>query len=221
MDKTASAAMPTARRGRLPGRNAYQEQKRRQTRAAILAAAADIFATSPYLYATIDDIIGAAKISRATFYLHFESKLSLAVAIYDAIAPDWFDHFDKLARLRSHDVKRLKKWITGLAKLYVDHGYVTPLVAQLETFEESFRTRLHRERDATIDRLARAGLQGFAAAIGDTTEALKQRARLQLLLQRLDQVCAMITRPGIAISPDADLYIEVVAEELRQCLVAE
>ena len=185
----------------------------------ILDAAADIFASTPYVYATIDDLIRAAKISRATFYDHFESKFALATAIYDGIAADWIGHFDRLAELDPTHEDDLRQWIAALAQLYVAHGYVTPLVEQLAIFEQSFRTRLDHDRDALIDRLAQTGLPGFAAATGTDCAARLQRARLRLLLNRLDQVCGMLTRPGGIPSDDGDAYISLLAEELGQRLV--
>ncbi len=207
------------RRGRPPGRSPYQEERRRQTRAAILDAAANIFAATPYVYATIDDIIHAAKISRATFYDHFESKFTLALAIYDGIAADWIGHFDRLAELDPARNRDLREWIAELAQLYVAHGYVTPLVEQLAIFEQNFRMRLDHDRDALIDRLATAGLRGFAAAMGTDHAARFQRARLHLLLNRLDQLCGMLTRPGSIPSDDANAYISILAEELGQRLI--
>lgn len=218
MSKEATASKPAARRGRPPGRTAYQEQKRRQTRAAILNAATEIFSTTPYVHATIDDIIGKAKISRATFYDHFESKLGLASDIYDSIAPDWISHFDRLAEPGLLEKDGLEKWIADLARLYVAHGFVTPLVEQLVIFEHSFRLRIDRDRDALIERLAKAGLKSFATALGTGHEAQLQRARSRLLLLHLDQTCGMIARPDQITPEDADAYIEVLAEELRQQL---
>lgn len=207
------------RRGRPPGRSAYQEERRRQTRKGILDAAADIFATTPYVYATIDDIIGAAKISRATFYDHFESKFALALTIYDGIKADWIGHFDRLAELDPAKDADLRQWVAALAQLYVDHGYVTPLVEQLAIFEQNFRLRLDHDRDALIDRLAQAGLSGFAAATGADRVARLQRARLHLLLYRLDQVCGMLAQPGGIPSDDGNAYIALLAEELGQRLI--
>ena len=69
---TLSAA-PKRKRGRPAGRTASQEESLRQTRAAILAAAAHLLSRKSYSETTIDDIIRTAGIGRTTFYLHFES----------------------------------------------------------------------------------------------------------------------------------------------------
>lgn len=210
---TSPAIATPARRGRPGGRTAFQEEKRRQTRAAILKAAGEVLAATPYVYATIDDIIRAAGISRATFYTHFESKLALALAIYDGIAADWMDLFDGLAAMPGHDATALRAWLTALAALYVDHGYVTPLVAQLEIFEAGFRQRLRADRDALIARLAEAGVGGFTAARGE--EGPRAHARAYLLLCRIDTLCGDIAR-GDTLSPvETDACMDLVVDELR------
>lgn len=208
------------RRGRPPGRTAYQEARRSQTRAALLDAAARIFATTPYIRATIDEIITAANIGRATFYDHFDSKLALATAIYDGIAPDWFGHFDQLTVLNLSDEAALQAWVRQLSALYILHGYITPLVEQLAVFERSFRLRLDRDRDALIERLAASGLPSFVAAIGDEANCRLQRVRLRLLFARIDQVCSTVARAEIAPPVDTDSYVIILAQELAALLAS-
>ena len=216
LDDIASPAAP--RRGRPPGRSAQQEQQRQLNRAAIVAAAAGVFAKKPYVHATIDEIIAAARISRATFYVHFESKLALAFEIYEGITADWLTHFDQLAQLDLSNTAGLARWTLDLVRIYVDHGYVTPLVEQLALFEPTARRRLAEDRDALIDRLARAGLPGCLRAVTAGPQQCLQRARVRLLMQRLDQVCSMLARGEAGPPEEADACLAVIAEELRDRL---
>lgn len=204
----------TPRRGRPPGRSAQQEAQRRRNRAAIVAAAAGVFARKPYAHATIDELIAAAGISRATFYVHFESKLALAFEIYEGIVGDWLAHFDRLAAQDLADADGLARWVLDLVRLYLDHGYVTPLVEQLAVFEAAFRQRLAADRDRLIDRLAEAGLPGCMLAMGTRPEATMQRARLRLMLQRLDQLCGTLARGEAGYRAEADACVAAMAEEL-------
>lgn len=213
------STVPTVgRRGRPPGRSLQQEEQRKRNRAEIIAAAAKVFAAKPYAQATIDDILAGANISRATFYAHFESKLALGIEIYDSITDSWFALFGELANMPTLTITGLKRWTLALADLYVEHGYVTPLVEQLAVVEASFRQRLAQDRDMMINRLADAGVPGCRAAIGDGRQALLQRARLQLLLQRLDQVCGILAHSDASSPELADAYIEAMAEELLEKL---
>lgn len=213
---TATPEAPKARRGRPPGRTRRQEEMRRETRTAIIEAAGQVFTETPYPLATIDDIIRAAKISRATFYDHFETKLALAVTLYDSIAQDWLQHFDLL---KSPDVLapgKLEQWIRALADLYVAHGFVTPLVEQLIVTEPSFRQRLDSDRDALIEWLGRCGVPGFMDCAEVSATSSLKRARARLLLLRLDQVSGMIARSEQLSTDDCAAYIAVLAEEWRR-----
>lgn len=56
---------------------------RETRRAELLDAAASVFAKKGYRAASIEDIIERAEIARGTFYLYFESKLEIFLAIMD------------------------------------------------------------------------------------------------------------------------------------------
>lgn len=64
---------PTVRRE--PG--SLRQEHRDTTRRRIVHAAREVFKTKGYTRATIEDITAAARVSRATLYLHFDSKLQL------------------------------------------------------------------------------------------------------------------------------------------------
>ena len=65
-----------------------------RTRAAIVAAALEVFATDGST-ATLDDVAGAAGISRATLYRYFSSREELFAALLDEA------YADVLARMRA------------------------------------------------------------------------------------------------------------------------
>lgn len=221
MDARTAAPKTVAKRGRPAGRTAFQEEQRRQTRAAILSAAAEVFSSTPYVYATIDDITRAAGVSRATFYMHFESKLALALAIYDGICMDWLAHFDQLGAPDATAAANLKAWVRRLSEIYVEHGYVTSLVSQLEIFEPAFRARLRTDRNGLIDRLGDAGLLGFARARGVSKAAQVRRAQATLLLRRLDQICGDLAQPDAFTPAEANIYANIAVKELGSFISGE
>ena len=65
----------TTRAARLP-----REQRREQ----VLAAALDVFATSGYHAASMDEIADHAGVSKPVLYQHFPGKLDLYLAILDS-----------------------------------------------------------------------------------------------------------------------------------------
>lgn len=96
------------------GRVARAEAKRQARQAAILAAAGTVFSERGYHESSIADVIEAAGISRGTFYLYFDSKETLFLALMDAFTQrithvvevvdpqggdPWQDIFDNLARV--------------------------------------------------------------------------------------------------------------------------
>lgn len=180
-----------------------------------MTAAGEVFSRKPYLLASIDELIGTAGISRATFYLHFESKLALALAILDEIAPEWQALFDELRVIDARNGATLRAWVRRLVELYRSHGYISSLVVQVDVFEEEFHQRLQADKDALIDRLA-GFLPAFRAARGPGAAARRARVRLRLLLSQLDHVCNELTLHGPV--TDASTYIELVAEDWRALL---
>lgn len=143
-NKSVATAAP------LCGRQAYLAQKRMTTRTAILRAAREVFARSSYLDAPIDEIILAAGVSRATFYAHFASKLELAYAIYEEIVPQTNSLFAALSDAASGGIPTIRTWLRSFVDLRVEHRYVTPLLAQLQLFETTFRQRVLRDTDQII-----------------------------------------------------------------------
>jgi len=212
-----TTAKPSRPRGlRAGGRNGFQQQRKEQTRVAILTGAASVFSATPYLFATIDDLIAAAGVSRATFYTHFDSKLSLALAIYDSIESDWQRLYSELTRMPHPDQSGLEDWLGRLAHLYVEHGFVTSLVIQLATFEPGFRQRLRSDGDRLIDMLGEAGVGGFrnVSSRESPSSAKTERVRARLILTRLDQICSELAIGNILPADERALYIKVGAEDL-------
>jgi AcrR family transcriptional regulator len=63
-----------------------RQEHRDATRSRIVAAARKTFVKKGYVKATIDEIISAAGVSRATLYLHFDSKYALLSAALENLS---------------------------------------------------------------------------------------------------------------------------------------
>lgn len=103
-----------AARSAVDGRVARAEAKRQARQTEILAAAGRVFSERGYHASSVADVIEAAGISRGTFYLYFDSKETLFLALMDAFteriirvvevvdpeAPDpWLDVYENLRRV--------------------------------------------------------------------------------------------------------------------------
>jgi AcrR family transcriptional regulator len=74
--------------GRGATRTVLDRETRRQQ---ILSAAAAVFARKGYRHASVSDIIEAAGIARGTFYLYFQSKEEIFLALIDV----WFEELSR------------------------------------------------------------------------------------------------------------------------------
>lgn len=66
-----------------------QQQRRAQTRAMLLGAAAQVFARRGYATATVAELAHAAGCSTGALYAHFPSKADLFLALMDETIPAW------------------------------------------------------------------------------------------------------------------------------------
>ncbi|MCP1470423.1 AcrR family transcriptional regulator [Sphingobium sp. OAS761] len=212
--------VPDARKTRGAGRAAYLRRRRDATRTMILVAARHVFARANYLQAKIEDIIRQAGVSRATFYDHFGSKLDLAFAIYDEIAPQNAALFARLPGLvDSGDPAAMRSWLDDFVGMYVEHRYVTPLIAQLQLFESGFRSRILEDTEALMDALAAGGVSGFAPATRAGDPVPRARTHGRLLLNRVAAVCGDIARGEQP--AEANTSLDIIGTELLAYLRAD
>jgi AcrR family transcriptional regulator len=74
-----------------------REEHRLATRRRVVAAARKVFIKKGYTKATIEDIVVAANVSRATLYLHFNSKLQVLGAATEKMAAESHESARQLA----------------------------------------------------------------------------------------------------------------------------
>lgn len=191
----------------------YLQQKRDNTRATILQAAKLVFAETNYADAKVEDIFRRAGVSRATLYSHFASKRELATAIYEEIVPQSEALFLTLPALVSKGAFGVRAWLKAFVALHLTHRYATPLIAQLQLFEDEFRRRILADADALIEILGNAGMRSYSLASGKSREAKMQRVRARLLMNRVAAVCAEIARDEIS-DDEIEFYLAIVEREL-------
>lgn len=101
-----------------PNTRAEQE---RLTRAAIIAAARNLFDRLGYTATSADAIARHAGISRATFYLHFRSKAEVVVELMLEREPDIASAYRALDALRDPTHADVVAWIEDHATLWRTH----------------------------------------------------------------------------------------------------
>jgi AcrR family transcriptional regulator len=96
-----------------------RQEHRDATRRRIVAAARRVFVKKGYTRATVEEITAAAGVSRATLYLHFDSKYALLAAAAEKMRAEALDAGRGLADvLRSGDRTQLRGWIEQMLDWY-------------------------------------------------------------------------------------------------------
>lgn len=114
--------MPSSQKSREPVISLREEQKR-LTRRRLLEAAQSVFSNSGYVNATVDDIVAGAGASRATFYLHFSSKLDVLFEVSAAVTKDTADYYAALDEgLADGSRAALKAAVADIVSWFEDHS---------------------------------------------------------------------------------------------------
>lgn len=72
--------------------------QRQETFEKILAAALDLFVTTGYEGTTVDEIAGAAGVTKGAIYFHFQNKAELLLALLDEVERSFVDPMDQRVR---------------------------------------------------------------------------------------------------------------------------
>src|ERR1700759_2844468 len=85
-----------------------RDQQRIFTRARLVEAAVKRFGEVGYHSTTIEEIVAEAGASRATFYLHFNSKLEVLTEALPELQPDVERRYETLDAARAKEGRRTK-----------------------------------------------------------------------------------------------------------------
>ena len=171
------------------GRNGRQERQRLETRQALVTAASEVFGDRGYLEASIEHVLAQAGVSRAAFYSHFDSKLSLVCAVAEDFTPVWRPVFEALRDLRDPTVEALQDWAMRHLAFHRRHRAICGVLTQVALLEDRLYWVLSEQRDALIADLGRTH-RAFARAATDPAAALQAR----LLLWQIDETCFLLVR---------------------------
>lgn len=171
----------------------------RDLRSRLLEAGQQVFAASGYASATIDDIIGAAGTSRATFYRYFRSKEDL----FDELSRTCFREMRALVRrLTVFDPatdgrKALEDLVSGYCDLQVrQRGVIRAWMERVERPESSVR----REAASTFHALL-SGLEKPISAMGVPSRVAPE-VQAALLFVCLDRATFYVLHRHSRIDPE-------------------
>ncbi|QIX27227.1 TetR/AcrR family transcriptional regulator [Nocardioides sp. JQ2195] len=150
-----------------------REDQKALTRARLIEASLVVFHTEGYAAATINDIVAEAGVSRATFYLHFASKLDVIVAIRVPIVQSTSELSELLPGAVSRGPAGMSEWLDLALDRWESFAPAFWAIQQADQIERELPEEISTIRDDTV----RGIIQGLGSGSA-LTEAEKQvRAR--------------------------------------------
>ena len=127
-----------------------RQEHRDATRRRIIAAARKVFVKKGYTKATIEEITAAAGVSRATLYLHFDSKSALLAAATEKMRAEAMEGLRQLKDvLIRGDRADLRQWVEWVLHWYARNRPMA-LAGEEAQLSEDKPTEFER---AALDRL--------------------------------------------------------------------
>jgi AcrR family transcriptional regulator len=142
---------------RVAGRRttSLREEQRQFTRRRLRDAALEVFAERGYATATIDEIAMAAGASRATFYLHFKSKVEVIRELIESMT-DREQIWQSLSELKQPTREQVEAWLREVVALYDAQRSYFLVVEQAVAVEPDLTEGYYRLVDRYVDIAAEA-----------------------------------------------------------------
>lgn len=185
-----------------------RDVQKARTRQMLMEAAVSICAEEGFAYVSIDRIAQRAGASRATFYLHFPSKLDLVKAVNDELDIQGTLLYESLQR---HAVQSspLEKWIREAIGYWSDNRDAVS-TAQQAIMAEPDMSRVMEHRTTAYARVV-ASL--ISPSIGDEARRLTTAISLILQLERVSylwQVAGWGLAEGDVVATLTDTWARLV-----------
>ncbi len=118
-------------------RASLREQQKQFTRQRLIDGALQTFQEAGYATTTIDDIAAAAGASRATFYLHFASKLELVRDLAESLKPEIGAYYDDLDQIlvRDESYDALREWMVSAVGWFDAHRTFVAIIEEVGAVE--------------------------------------------------------------------------------------
>lgn len=97
-------------------RRAVKDSQKQERYEAIITAANDILAVTPYQDITLEAVAARVGVARGTLYLYFKTKEELFLTLLERVAVDWYDCLD--AQLKAACTADIKPEIEQIATLF-------------------------------------------------------------------------------------------------------
>lgn len=169
-------------------------------RTRLVAAGAILFVERGFLQTSVEDLLGAAGISRASFYTYFDNKLALLAALTDEHIERRARHFYDLAQLGQPDTDKVASWFRGVGEASRDQAGIVQLMRLAVALDAELMRRFARARDKYAEILGRT-FRRLDLAIDGDAEREARRAIAHLLIIQVEQFASS--------SADGSWYLDV------------
>ncbi|MFD6161245.1 TetR/AcrR family transcriptional regulator [Nocardia sp. NPDC060256] len=166
-----------------PAGSSLRDEQKQQTRTRLMAGAKELFSTRGYAAVRVDDIAAAVGCSRATFYLHFTSKLEVLRAIAEqSTAPSALHFYEDLDRvLDTGSRAEFVAWMTRAIEWFHEYRDLLPAWDEATALEPEFR-EIARNGIIALPNAMTSYLARWPAERAD-----EARLRVELLVAQLER----------------------------------
>jgi AcrR family transcriptional regulator len=215
-----SGTLQTVSTARAPGRGKYDrrtspEDRAKEQRRRLFAAATRVFAKKGFAGATVDAIVAEAGTSRRTFYEHFDDLKDVLLLLHDRIANASFRLIEECVRAQTHPNDQLRAGVEafmGLIVHFSDQARV--LFREVRAAGPEHEVR----REALLSRFASLLFEGVtrAKALGIATKP-PDELRIFALVAAMEAVAMRYverrdeSRASEAVDPLVDMVIRTFA----------
>ena len=203
----------------MPSRQASQATSRPiNRRQQIVAAAAWVFARKGYRSASITDVIGRAGVARGTFYLYFDGKEHVFLAIVDDFSDRvtrMLDEPETPVRLDEHHGQAMlqrsfRRWL----ELFAAHRDAAAVILrEAPAIDPRFEASLARLRGLALAHLAERVRRAQAAGLVNRSAAPEVVARLQMAMVEESVRAFVLPEPSLELDDLDSLARQLAAFE--------
>jgi AcrR family transcriptional regulator len=131
-----------------------RDQQKKFTRERLAASAARVIDRKGYANASIEEIAGEAGASRATFYLHFSSKVEVVRALMGHLEDDAMTKYERLPSMAEPTWSDIRGWLADFIGIWEEHGAEIGTVQQAAAIEPEIGEAIMDAIDQVTDVLA-------------------------------------------------------------------
>ena len=177
-------------KAQVAGLNEFTRQQKEDSRQRLLAAAERTFCRDGYIDTSVDDIIREAGVSRPTFYRHFDSKIAVAMELYDRHTKVSLAGWLQIGDQNYADPATVLAWITMLFDFAESKRETYRIFVEMGSVEPRFVDRVKVIVPTIIEQLGER-IPAFAEARGQEPIARRRWINAWLFFHHLREQCNM------------------------------